>query len=76
MNWHPIVNAPKGFTHPYSKRIDASKFLLLWTNYHVGVGYGTVDEDTVTSWWGEDGVPIEPPPTHWMFPPTPPEQTP
>lgn len=74
--WQAIETAPKGYTPPYSKRVDASQFLLLWNGYHRGVGYGELSDDDcddAVHWWSEDGCPIEPRPTHWMPLPEPPE---
>ena len=72
--WRDISDrAPIGFTHPYSKRVDAAQFVLVWNGYHCGVGYGETDENNSVQWWGEDGHPIEPSPTHWQLLPSPPK---
>ena len=74
--WQLIETAPKGGEHPYSPNLeDRSTYILGWNSYHTGVVWGQIELGQL-EWWGEDGEPVEPPPTHWMPLPTPPEPAP
>ena len=71
--WQPIETAPKGGQHPYHQQPEGrSTFILVWNGNHVGVAYGQIELGQL-EWWGEDGEPVEPPPTHWMPLPPPPK---
>jgi hypothetical protein len=66
MDWRSdMENAPIGCDHPYSHCGDPATFLLVYNGHHIGVGWGRNGDEGI-EWWGEDGEPIEPAPTHWM----------